>query len=583
MKRGVLLGCLSLVCATTVPTTFQYVGDLTANLADHLILGRVDLRQTTDDLLHIKQAHDWLSRAVRNLPDVHPVQKKNIKLQLRFLDQELKELTARAEELKDLVTGKVAPLGPGKGGRQKRSLLLALGGLALIGASVGNLVYSGYLHKRIDDLEARQSSMLRYVDLTTKLVANNQQRIGALNKTLYHLLHQQMSFEKEVATNMQQLSAAQEILAILSTCEAAISHLSSALNRMQAVWTAALQGRIAVEMIPPTQVHQELRHIKEGLEHGYELAVDPDKLHEFYRLPCHLINRGDKFILAIPVPVYQVADEFQIYRHISVPVATGEGVEMILDTQERYLVVNRERTLHAEMTTAELQGCLQLHQLHLCPQQRVYYKEGQPTCLFLLFQGKAKEAQRVCERAFRVAGGVELVQLNQTHFLASTGRQVVMTRSCEGTGTQDVLVPKGITQIHLEEGCSLSADTAYIIPGQQQPVVAASYTVTTGSHITWDLTDMLREDYPHLDVQTEELRRIIGHLVVPGAKVRLQDVLAARAMVPTAVRHTSWAAMAFTAAGLLIVALFFAWVCCRYRKGGKKARHPQAESMQLRG
>ena len=99
-------------------------------------------------------------------------------------------------------------------------------------------------------------------------------------------------------------------------------------------------------------------------------------------------------MVAIPIPVIGLSQEFSVFRHLRTPVAAGKGVEMILQTGKEFLVLNREGTLHAEISSDELEACAQVETLFLCPHVRVFSKPGKPTCLYLLYEGRVKEAQR---------------------------------------------------------------------------------------------------------------------------------------------------------------------------------------------
>ena len=289
--------------------------------------------------------------------------------------------------------------------------------MALIGASVGNMLYSGYLHSRIAELEENQGRMLHYIDMVGSLAADNAKRITALNATLTKLSLHEYRFERVILKEIRVITVAQRLTLILGTCGAVLEQVSRSLAKTQQVWTLALQGHISLNLISPEQARAELSRIKASVGTMMELAIDPDDLQSFYGLPCNLLRRPGGFVLVIAVPVYNARQTYDLYRHLPAPVAIDNNLEMFVDTDETFLVVNRERTVHSKMTPLELQACTHVKHLYLCPHQRIFRKTTDPSCLFHLWTGEITKVQRTCDHRVRAVGRTDLLQLAPDRFL----------------------------------------------------------------------------------------------------------------------------------------------------------------------
>ena len=227
-------------------------------------------------------------------------------------------------------------------------------------------MYSSYLHTRIQELEAR---ILQYVDVTASLAGDNQRRIATLNSTFQMLARHEYRFETVVKEVLEEIEMAQKLLMLVEVCETVLANTANSLSRMVEAFMHASQGRVHMDLILPYLARQELRNIKERLDTGLELELEVTDLQSFHRLPYHLVCRGDKYVVAVAIPVYSSAESCELLRHIPVPVADGDGLEMFIEGRGEFLAVNRERTLHGQMDATDLHSCIVVRAIHFCPLQ----------------------------------------------------------------------------------------------------------------------------------------------------------------------------------------------------------------------
>ncbi len=563
-QAGLLLLLLTLHSAS--PSHFQLVGQMSPNVADYLLLGEIDLQPVTRELEKLRGARIFITEISQKLPATHRKEQKLLLQQLLLVDQELRAQKERASWLQSLVTVRPEPVTPPTRRRQKRFIGAAIAGLALVGASLGNFAYTHYLHTRLDAVEARQDKMLHYIDLTAQMTMENKERIQALNTTLKLLFIHEKEFEARTAKELAETRFTQRLLILMGTCEGALAHVVKSLDRLTLVWNMAVHGHITPELITPFQARRELQTVKENLHPGQAMAVDAEDLTTFYRLPCHLMARGGRYVVAVPIPVYDGRQVFDVYQHLRTPVAVGPHLEMLVDTEGLYLVVNRERTLHQEMTAAELQGCLLVKTIYLCPNQRRFWKGTQPGCLFSLLKGDLDLARRKCSHNFRLTGDLGITQMTADKFLITATKESELIQGCEDRKrSANIQVPPGSRTLTLPEGCSLSSREAFVVSANNQTLGAEVIPVQAGKEVPLDLEEVIKDFYPHLDFNVEEIRTIAGHLARQSATVRVSDILAARAQVPSGSHIIGLASASITTVALLIIMAFVTWTCCRWR------------------
>ncbi len=586
--QGASLLILNLLTLPPVqPSHFQLVGQMSPNVADYLLLGEIDLRPVTHDLERLMGVRKFITEISRKLPATHRKEQKLLWQQLLLVDQELRAQMTRARWLEQLVTAKPEPMTPPVPPRQKRFVGAALAGLALVGASLGNLAYTHYLHNRLEAVENRQDKMLHYLDLTAQMTVENQARIQALNSTLQLLFLHELEFERYTEKELQETRFTQRLLILMGTCEGALAHVVKSLDRLMLVWNMAVHGHVTPELITPDQARAELVKVKESLHPGQVMAVDGDSLATFYRLPCHLIARENRYVVAVPIPVYDGRNLFDVYRHLRTPIAVGEHLEMLVDTEGLYLVVNQERTLHQEMTMADLQTCLLVQTIYLCPNQRRFWKSTQPGCLFALLRGEIDLARRRCTHTFRLTGDLGITQMTANQFLITTTGNHELIRGCEDRKqSMDIQIPPGSRTLTLPEGCSLSSQEAYVVPAHNQTLGTDVIPVQAEKEVPLDLEEVIKDFYPHLNFKVEEIRTIAGHLARQSATVRVTDILAARAQVPPRSAHLlSLTSIIITGVGLLAIVGFLTWIYYRWRAHQTprptKAKKPTKEDEEI--
>ena len=555
---------------TQIPITFQRLGQLSPSVSDFLLVGRIELRPIFRELRRAQNVIGWLDAAAEKLDDIHASQRLLVQAQSSILRRELTEITVRARNIRALFTPRRT--------RNRRSVMLALGAAAIIGSSVASLMHTAYIQERIEEVQDSVNGELQYVDLTAELSENNQRRLAAVNATLFELIHRTTNFQREFEEEIEALQKGERLLLAIDACQSSILHLQTGMDQLIEVYTMALHGRISTTLLNPRQVQEQVSLIKERLPPGKKLALDSDDLRGFYQLKCHLVETSDGLVVVIPIPVIGLGQEFSVFRHLRTPVAAGNDAEMILRTSKEFLVLNRENTLHTEISADELEACANVESLFLCPHIRVFMKPSRPSCLYLLYEGRVKEAQRICDHAFRITGKLDITQLSDYEFLAtstSVGTRAAQRCGSEAT-TTSINIPMGISKLELPAGCSLNTDLAYVVPGPNSTMGRGTFIISGQHEIDIDVENLLHQQYPHLNVKTEEIAGLLQQLTTTGDTVSLQDLMAARHRIKE-ISHPHWIPMIFTTIGMVSTVTFFTWVCLRYHLRGRKRPRPDTQ------
>ena len=546
-----------------VPVTFQRIGALVTSVTDYLLVGRIDLDPLTSELEAVQDTATWLMRASSNVSSVNPMERKVVRAQVALLGREINDLSHRIRQVKFMFRPKQA--------RQKRSVVLALGAAALIGASVGNLLHSSYVEERLNTIKDNQGKLIKYVDLTTQLAANNQQRINLINETLTHLVLHEIAMTHFIGKEMDDLRDGERILLAIDVCQSAILHLHNAVNRLINVYTMALRGHISTELITPTEAKRQLVLVRSELPRGMQLALDDDDIMDFFKLNCHMVEQKGQLLVVVPIPVFTYAQQFTLYKHLRMPIMIQEGIDMEIISRGGFLVTNKQNTLHTELTIEEVQLCTHINNLFLCPHARILNKSTKPSCLFLLFKGEVQEARKACTHSFKRASALELSQFTETNFVASATSPQSLIQYCDQNITgRTFTIPAGISRFTLPPGCSLTSNDNFIAPGHNSSIIAEQFLINTGEHLPVSAHELLQQQYPAIDIEPDALSRMLTDMTKGGSTINFKDIVAARA----AVRRDSWGlhiwSPIFTAIGLLITASFFSWVFIKYYCSAKK-------------
>ncbi|TRY78627.1 hypothetical protein TCAL_14438 [Tigriopus californicus] len=344
--------------------------------------------------------------------------------------------------------------------RGRRSALL-MAGLVAIGSTLSNLVYSCYLSTPIDGIQQQEDYLTHGLDILTRKTADNTRQLEILDKAVDILLKQHLGVRQQLDEEIHM----HQVMMHVDATYRSLATYTQTLAEILTTITAALQGKVDTYLISPAQVRQELQQIKQRIPDNMKIAIEANHITDFYALPCHAKITSTTFHVAVPIPIFNVKETLDLYKHIPTPLVVDQGLEIFLSSHTRMLATNTENTLYLNLDASNIQACLNVGTLYLCPALQVQLKDNQPSCLHLLFRGLTEQAMHHCQHRVRLTRSLELT-LTESHSVlvtASEPRQI--QQECQNHSLSKILTVKpGQASINIPDGCSLASQEFNISP-----------------------------------------------------------------------------------------------------------------------
>lgn len=146
-------------------------------------------------------------------------------------------------------------------------------------------------------------------------------------------------------------------------------------------------------------------------------------------------------------------------------------MEVSLTSDQEFFAINEEQTLHAELSTEDIDECLHTEKVFICPHHRVLYKVAYPTCLLALFQSQLKLAKTLCRQTVQRRKTMKVYQVSDDRFnLIAVNDSSLQIQCQEPPTTEAITIRKGSSVIRLPYGCSATTKELYI-PRSLQPTI----------------------------------------------------------------------------------------------------------------
>lgn len=537
---------------------FQRMGEMTTDTTAYILIGEFDIELIKAHRSDIEDIRKWLRRIYERVPMEHQQQRKLIREQLKIIAMELKNIEDRTLDLDTLMASQK---------RVKRSILL-MAGIAAVGGLLGNLWFTHSLNNRISELEDNQGHLYHFTQVAAHHISENAAKIAQLNDTLQAVVRHEIKAEHILSNKTRELEYTQRTLMVIDASYRSVTSLQDSIMKLLRVWDDAIGGKVTIDMMSPTAVKEELKRIKDGLPKTLTLAIGQDNLMDFYSLSCHPSVFKGKLRITIPIPVYNPGDVMDLLHYMPLPFPISKDLELISQGLNPVLAVNNERTLYREISIEDLSSCVKINQLHLCPQLRVLRKAVEPSCLFLLLQGKVIEAQKHCHQLVRNNSPLEVLQTSTTEFIAYARRDTHAVQICEETNTRvTVPIPPGMNIISLQNGCALSSDTIYVAPSRNATLDIDEWTVSIPIPEPLNLTNIFSDkfDIKMDDLDNHELIDLAQDLLKTQRYVTLPDLAKARLRIhPT--HYVSSIALTLTLLLILTLACLIGYLYFRYKR-----------------
>lgn len=144
---------------------------------------------------------------------------------------------------------------------------------------------------------------------------------------------------------------------------------------------------------------------------------------------------------------------------------TRQGHEIRINNSNHNLIANNEGTLNQKFDQAELNACIQIRQLYMCPQIRVLSKTSTiaTSCLYALYQSDMGRAQKRCIFELQpINWTVEFHQVETENFLVFSRHPRKAKLTCANGTTTEHSYSEGVTSLNLPNGCMMNTQDYYI-------------------------------------------------------------------------------------------------------------------------
>lgn len=466
---------------------FQRSGTIATDVTAIILVGEIDIEPLISQLQNISHIDEYLQDIWKSVtPKASRIETKYLASQIRLIREQVTTAQGIIEDIA-AVSGNSRHPSTTDSSRESRSVLL-IAGLAAIGASLSNLFYSRLLASNIDRLREDNDHLFHGVQILTRRTQENSRKILSLEKAVLSLAKQQLVTEHAIDDERH---LRESMMEIDGTYRSLVAYTQS-LHDILTTLTQALQGKVDTHLINPTQVQTELQKIKSRIPDDMKIAISKDHIMDFYSLPCHTQMEKSLVRVIIPIPIFNILETLEMYRYIPTPLLVQHGIELFLTGKDHVLATNNENTLYLDLAESEIQACLNVGTLHLCPAMRVQKKEDIPSCLHLLFRGLTKEALGQCQHKVRLLQSLELTLVQPDTVLATASESRQLQQECEDKTQSRILsIDPGQTSLRIPNGCSLATKEYYVSPLRNSTVFPLETTLRIPHAPTLDLQAIL--------------------------------------------------------------------------------------------
>jgi hypothetical protein len=458
--------------------------------------------------------------------------------------------------------------------RPKRTPLLVLAGVALIGCAISSIVSYFTTAALIGAVQAKQSVIISQVE--DNLIRTNQNSVDIERITAAAKL-----FRDGQRGNQKQIDMLKWETVALWAMDV-VNDQTRRVNRLTDAAVAAYANRLNPGLVETAGLMHAIQTLNSDcLARGRQIAITT--VAQVYQLQTSFLFDPDidTFHLVIHVPIYKPAHVMRLYRHIPLPLACSvemgcsDKISIELAPRQTYLAVNRDNTLYKSFTETELARCHKLGESRFCDSP-VFTKEAAPDCLAALFRNNRALIRSRCP-AIVTAPTSRFLRLNRTYWIVSDPDRLHVTTVCADNTYSSWI--QGVTQLRLEEGCTISSDKWIITRDAFEPdVTMTNYVVDTGLTVQMLAPNLTK-------IQWDVIEETISSIGTPVENIEQLDIF--RQKIAAAEAHSAWLQLIHTAfsttmmtALISVAAAIIAYYCYQRQRRSRMRRLVEAAEMR---
>jgi len=276
--------------------------------------------------------------------------------------------------------------------RDKRMAPLgaAVGIGALVVATAGMTVWN---RVDIDNIKDRLGHLESNLDKLEEDVANlivaTDARFNAVDET-FRLVNETLATQGAYEARRH----------LLLVNHLALAELHTTVNAWEEAWYALLNGHLHPAFVNVSSINTGISAVAQrASQYGMKVVPMGRSAEAFFAMPITAISNGTGIHILIPIPLTPArAPVFDVLQVIKEPIHVKDDVYLSLGLNKEYLLMSRDKSLHAELTPVKFASCDSFKQFRFCDVTQFQRKAN--TCASALYYGDKDLAKRLCKRHF---------------------------------------------------------------------------------------------------------------------------------------------------------------------------------------
>ena len=321
-----------------------------------------------------------------------------------------------------------------------------------------------------------------------KEILESQQLNAADIKINRNLIRQMTKELAQVNVTLTEISQHTQILFTLASFQVSISQLRHRINIIRDSlfglqinldilyhhFSAMVTNKLTPEMIPPSQLLEILKEVKEDIRDHPKLSLPEDLtevlIYKYYKIIKFEVTIENDFMLGVlQTPLIETNKRFRLYKLYNLPLPLpGTNLQVQYNIHHQYLAITKGDQYVAFPSAQEIMGC-QLTSGAFCELNTALLPTlNLEICEFSLYKKQHEKIMEICEVTTSPFVRDTAISLEPNFWVVVTQNPVILHVNCLKETTY--LQPQyPIDILHLEDGCEATAATL-VLPGHSRLV-----------------------------------------------------------------------------------------------------------------
>jgi len=177
-----------------------------------------------------------------------------------------------------------------------------------------------------------------------------------------------------------------------------MTETNTLVNSWEEAWYALLSGHLHPAFVNVSTINTGIKAVAHrASQYGMKVVPMGRDAEAFFAMPITAISNGTGIHILIPIPLTPArAPVFDVLQVIKEPIHVKDDIYLSLGLNKEYLLMSRDKSLHAELTPVEFASCDSFKQFRFCDVTQFQRKAN--TCSSALYYGDKDLAKRLCRR-----------------------------------------------------------------------------------------------------------------------------------------------------------------------------------------